>query len=478
MVDRRDFVKYSAALTVSSLAAPRMSLGEDHRDSDGVVVVGAGLAGLAAAYELHKAGEKVTVVEARGRPGGRVRTYRDPFADELYAEMGAEYVDATDEYDHKYCNEFGLKVITAKLYDGIYLRGRNISMAGLKDGTETLPYEGVKGGSLFGQEMQYTKDLVKKIKDPEQLPAEVLKLNNLSVVEYLLGQGAPQDIISLYKYLNATETTARPEQMSALKMVKDHAAAADFNEDVDEGRIFGGNDQLPKAFAKRLSPQILYNRAVKRIKWSDQGVEVFFAERGKLNSIAGKRLVLALPFSILREVAMDAYFSQKKMQVINTLSYGQVMKLAMQFRQRFWDEPGSIGQRVFSDTKLRRVYHTSADQPGPRGILLSFTTGSDAEYLGGLSSAQRQKQALEEATKIWPQAPRFWEGAAIKYWNEDPWVKGSYSFLGPGQIDYRQIAATSEPPVYFCGEHTETASMDGAIKSGVRVAQEILSASA
>ncbi|MEM7281441.1 MAG: NAD(P)/FAD-dependent oxidoreductase [Pseudomonadota bacterium] len=475
-MDRRHFIKFSTALSLSSLAWPRLSLGQSGRDSDGVIVIGAGLAGLAAAYELHKAGRKVTVLEARSHPGGRVRTYRDPFADGLYAEMGAEYVDATDDYDHKYCNEFGLKVMTAKLYDGIYLKGRNISMAGLKNGSETLPYEGAKGGSLFGQETQFTKELVSKIKDPEQLPEEVLKFDNLSVVEYLLDQGAPQDIITLYKYLNATETTARPDQMSALKMIKDHAAAADFNEDVDEGRIFGGNDQLPKAFAKNLSDQVLYNRPVKRFKWSKDGVEVFFQERGEIKSLQGKQLVLALPFSVLREVAMDTFFSNQKMEVVNSLRYGQVMKVAMQFKQRFWDESGSLGQRVFSDTKLRRVYHMSVDQPGPRGILMSFTTGTDAEYLGGLSSQQRQAQALAEATKIWPEAPKYWEGAAIKYWNEDPWVKGSYSYIGPGQLGFRKLAATSEPPVYFAGEHTETASMNGAIKSGVRVAHEILSA--
>ena len=74
-----------------------------------MLVLGAGLAGLAAAYELNRAGFGVTVLEARGRAGGRVRTYRDPFADGLYAEMGAEYVDATDELDHKYSPEFGLK---------------------------------------------------------------------------------------------------------------------------------------------------------------------------------------------------------------------------------------------------------------------------------------------------------------------------------------------------------------------------------
>lgn len=473
-MDRRTFIKLTTA--TASLALPGASLGAT--GSDSVIVVGAGLAGLAAAYELNKAGKQVTVLEARSRPGGRVRTYRDPFADGLYAEMGAEYVDATDDYDHKYCKEFDLKVMTAKLYDGIFLRNQAISMAGLKDGSEKLPFEGVNPGSLFGHEAQFTKDLVAKIKDPEHLPSEIRKMDNLSIVEFLVDRGAPADVITLYNYMNATESTARPEQMSALKMIKGHAEAGDFNEDVDEGRIFGGNDQLPKAFARRLSDQIFYNRPVKRIKWSKSGVQVFFDEKGITQSISGTQLVLALPFSVLRHVPMDPYFSNKKMEVINTLSYGQVMKVAMQFRSRFWNNKKSVGQRVFTDTKLRRLYDMSIDQPGPRGILMSFTAGADAEYLGGLSADQRQKAALAETTRVWPDAPKYWEGAAIKYWNEDPWTQGSYSFVGPGQIDYREIATKSEAPVYFAGEHTETASMNGAIKSGVRVAHEILSGGA
>ncbi len=117
-----------------------------------VIVVGAGLAGLAAAYELEGEGHKVTVLEARSRPGGRVRTYRDPFADGLYAEMGAEYVDASDTHAHFYCRKFGLEIRTAKLYDGIYLPGQRIRMQSLKDGSVSLPYEGARQGQLFGQE--------------------------------------------------------------------------------------------------------------------------------------------------------------------------------------------------------------------------------------------------------------------------------------------------------------------------------------
>ena len=186
------------------------------------------------------------------------------------------------------------------------------------------------------------------------------------------------------------------------------------------------------------------------------------------------RLVIALPFKVLRDVEITPKFSPEKMDVINTLGYGHVMKIAMQYKRRFWNDPGSIGQRVFTDTKLRRIYDMSIDQPGPRGILMSFTSGEDAEKLGMLSGEERLRAALEETTKVWPEVPKYWEGAAIKYWNEDPWVHGSYSFMNVGQkLDYRKVAGKSEGRVYFAGEHTGTNSIDSAIKSGVRVAEEI-----
>jgi monoamine oxidase len=148
----------------------------------------------------------------------------------------------------------------------------------------------------------------------------------------------------------------------------------------------------------------------------------------------------------------------------------------MQYQQRFWDEPSSLGQRVFTDTLLRRVYHFSIDQPGPRGILMSFTSGADAETLGRMSDAERLRTGLQEATKIWPEAPRHFEGGAVKYWNEDPWIRGSYSFEGVGQArDYLQIAAAPEGRVHFAGEHFSPYPgwMQGALFSGQRAAREV-----
>jgi monoamine oxidase len=481
LLDRRTFLAQTAGTLATSWTAaaaaraePSLAGMQAAPTSPQVVVLGAGLAGLAAAYELKKAGYAVTVIEARTRPGGRVLTYRDPFADGLYAEMGAEYVDATDEYDHRYCKELGLKVMTAKLYDAIFVRGQRFKMAAFKQAQEKLPYMGTEGGRLFGQEKAYLKRVLALIKDPEKLPPEILKLDNLSVVELLAQEGAPEDITALFTYTQACESTARPHEMSALHLVRSHRRS--FSEDTDEGRILGGNDQLPKGLARALAGQILYNRPVRKIAHDAEGATVTFEEGGSLRTLRAPRLVVALPFKVLRDIEVTPSFSPAKTKAVATLAYGHVMKLAMQYRQRFWDEPESLGQRVFTDTLLRRVYHFSIDQPGPRGILMSFTSGADAETLGRMSDAERLRAALQEATKLWPEAPRHFEGGAVKYWNEDPWIRGSYSFEGVGQArDYLQIAAAPEGRVHFAGEHTSVhrASMNGALESGVRAAAEV-----
>jgi monoamine oxidase len=482
-MDRRTFLAQTAGTlattwTAAAAASAEGSLTEMQVSASSgsrrVLVLGAGLAGLAAAYELKKAGFAATVLEARTRPGGRVLTYRDPFADGLYAEMGAEYVDATDEFDHRFCKELGLKVMTAKLYDAIFVRGQRFKMAPFKQGKEKLPYAGTEGGRLFGQEAAYLKRVLALIKDPEKLPPEILKLDNLSVVELLAQEGAPEDIAALFTYTQACESTARPHEMSALHLVRSHRRS--FSEDTDEGRILGGNDQLPKGLARALAGQILYNRPVRKIAHDAEGATVTFEEGGALRTLRAPRLVVAIPFKVLRDIEVTPSFSPAKSKCIATLAYGHVMKLAMQYQQRFWDEPQSLGQRVFTDTLLRRVYHFSIDQPGPRGILMSFTSGADAEALGRMSDGERLRTALQEATRVWPEAPRHFEGGAVKYWNEDPWIRGSYSFEGLGQArDYLQIAAAPEGRVHFAGEHTSVhrASMNGALESGVRAAAEV-----
>ena len=474
---RRSFLKKTAATTSLVAFSPLTisSIINGSSDDKRIIVVGAGLAGLSCAYELNQAGFNVILIEARSRPGGRVRTYRDPFADNLYAEMGAEYVDSTDNLVKQYCNKFGLKVLPAKQYDGVYVRGRRLSMKGIQSGIDSLPFEGIQKGKLFGQEVQYIQKWIDLVKQKGANSPEVLALDNMSVEEVLKKGGAPKDIIDLYTYTNATEATSVPSKMSALYMVLANSRTSAFSENTVEGRIFGGNDQLPKEFAKKLGTRIKYNRSLRSLVFSSNKITANVIEDGKRTSIKGIKCVLAIPASILRTIKIDPGFTAEKTNCIQKQQYGHVMKVAMQYRRRFWDDDNSIGQRVFTDTRLRRIYHFSINQPGPRGILLTFTSGEDAKKLGRLNEDRRMKVAQNTCKDIWPEAPQYWENGITKYWNEDPFVKASYSLSGVGQKGYREILAKPEGPVFFAGEHTaiHRASMNGAIESGLRVTEEL-----
>ena len=310
---RRSFLKKAGAITSVAAISPFTISSFLTRSSDDrrIIVIGGGLAGLSCAYELDQAGYNVILLEARSRPGGRVRTYRDPFADHLYAEMGAEYVDSTDTFVRDYCKKFNLKVLPAKQYDGVYVRGKHLTMKGLKSGMDSLPFEGTRSGQLFGQEVHYIQKWIDLVKEKGENSPEVQALDKMSVEQMLKKGGAPKDIIDLYTYTNATESTSVPSKMSALYMVLANAKTSAFSENTVEGRIFGGNDQLPKTLAKKLGTKIIYNRPLKRLGFDKNGVTATITENGKLTKIKGINCVLAVPASILRNIKINPGLDRK-----------------------------------------------------------------------------------------------------------------------------------------------------------------------
>lgn len=476
-ITRRSFIKKSGFATSLFSLSPlsNSSIFSKSTDDKRIIVIGAGLAGLSCAYELNEAGFNVMLIEARSRPGGRVSTYREKFSDSLYSEMGAEYVDSTDMYVQEYCKKFDLEVLPANQYDGVYLRDQRLTMKGLRSGNDLLPFEGTLKGKLFGQEVQYIKKWIDLVKLKGINSPEVQALDKMSVEEILKKGGAPRDIIDLYTYANATEETTVPSKLSALYMVLSNIKTSSFSENTVEGRIFGGNDQLPKILAKKLGKKIMYNRPLYRLDYDSNGIIATVKENEKQIQIPASKCVLAIPASILKNINIHPSFSKEKTNCIHNQEYGHAMKIAMQYRQRFWDSKNSIGQRVFTDTPLRRIYHFSIDQPGPRGILLSFTSGKDAIKLGKLDKNKRLEIAQNTCKNIWSESPQYWEKGIVKYWNEDPWAKASYSFAGVNQTNYREILAKPESSIYFAGEHTaiQRASMNGAIESGLRVTEEL-----
>jgi len=286
-ITRRSFIKRSGIVTsLFSLSSP--SIFPSSTDDNRIIVIGAGLAGLSSAYELDKAGYNVILVEARSRPGGRVSTYRDQFSDNLYSEMGAEYVDSTDKHVQDYCRKFNLKILPAKQYDGVNVRDNKLSMDRIVSGDVTLPYTGTENGMLFGQEVKYIQKWINLVNRKGINSSEVQALDKISVEDILKEGGAPQDIIELYSYANATESTTTPSKISALAMILSNIKTTGFSENTVEGRIFGGNDQLPKILAEKLGKKINYNTPLYQLNYDSDGVTATVKDNGKLTKISAK----------------------------------------------------------------------------------------------------------------------------------------------------------------------------------------------
>ena len=312
---RRTFIK-KAGLTTSLFSLYPLSYSSifsNSTDDKRIIVIGAGLAGLSCAYELDQAGFNVMLIEARSRPGGRVNTYRDPFSDNLYSEMGAEYVDSSDTYIQEYCKKFNLKILPAKQYDGVYVKGQTSSIEGLRSGRDLLPFKGTLEGKLFGQEVQYIQKWIDLVKLKGINSPEVQALDRISVEDILKEGGAPKDIIDLYTYANATEETAVPSKMSALYMILSNTRTSNFSENTVEGRILGGNDQLPKTLAQKLGTKIMYNRPLLRLDYNSNGIIATVKEKQRLVQIPAKKCVLAIPASILKNIEINPGFSEEKM---------------------------------------------------------------------------------------------------------------------------------------------------------------------
>ncbi|HEX8708490.1 MAG TPA: FAD-dependent oxidoreductase [Pyrinomonadaceae bacterium] len=469
----------AAALSLPSLGAlvPGQKKLARRGAAKRVLIIGAGLAGLAAAYELSELGHEVTILEARMRPGGRVHTLREPFSDGLYAEEGAARIPAVHNLTLKYARLFGLKLdpfYPAKL-DGVgYMRGHrvllkpnappDISQLGLK-----LTAEEQKAG-LAGLWMKYVgTKIVGSLGDAAAdswPPPSLQKYDRITYAEFLREQGASPDAMAVM----ALGFADPDDPVSAIEVFREMA--------LNNGllsKIRGGTDLLPRAFAAKLSEKIHYNSPVVAIEQDGRGVRaVVRPASGLQQSVPADYLLCTIPFTVLRRMEVRPAFSPEKERAVRQLSYQAVTRVYLQSRRRFWEQNGTNG---FGMSDLpEEVWQPTWDQPGPRGILMSYVRGRNAHRLTGMNEGERIAFILERMQKIHPGMAENFEGGASKAWEEDPWARGAYTSLGVGQMfGLMPHVARPEGRIYFAGEHASAwhGWMQGALESGNRAAREI-----
>lgn len=468
---RRAFLRVSGAASLGFLGRAVVRASPAKK----VVILGAGMSGLAAGLELTQAGHDVTILEAQLRPGGRVYTVRAPFSDGLHAEAGAGRIPSTHHITLDYVKRFHLELDPFFPQSGsnVFLwRGRRKVVPFGQDPDvnqfDVKFTEEERAVGFAGLTKKYLLPLQDKIRSlPEDgWPYPALpELGRISLRDYLRRQGASADAI---QYISEGF-----EDSSLLDFVHDsvsHAVPMLY-------KIRGGNDRLPHAMADLLRDKIRYGAAVVRIAQTSNGVEVTYTNAGAQHTILADRLICTIPFTVLRGIEVNPQWSTNKLFAIRNLYLGPVARVFAQTKSRFWEANGRNG---FAEVdQPMEIWSPTYKEPGTRGIVMSYIYEDLAVKYSAMSEEAQMQKSLDLYEQIHPGMRENFEGGATWSWLNHPWSKGAYLVTMPGQFEtVLPYVATPEGRIHFAGEHTSPWSgwIQGALHSGLRAAREVSAA--
>jgi monoamine oxidase len=466
------------------------------RKGASVVVLGAGLAGLLAAYELTKAGYKVQILEYQERAGGRNWSLR---GGDTYTELGG----ATQKigfaqgnyfnpgpwripHHHRtllhYCRQFGVALEPfVQLNHAAYVHSTDAF------GGKPKRYKEV-AADFKGK----VSELLGKAIDQKALDAELTLEDRERLLEALRGWGMLDKDM---RYVSSLRTSAhrgyaRPPG-GGVNGAPLPSALLDFHDVLDpqvwttmgffmnyemQTTMFqpvGGMDMIGKAFARQVEGQITYNAKVTRIAQNARGVVVSYRDMksGAVQEAHADWCVCTIPLSILAQI--EAEVSDDMAAAIRAVPYSGQVKIGLEFARRFWEEDEDIyGGISFTDQEISLISYPNDRMfsKGPAVLLGAFAREMGGYHLAGMTPQERIAAALAQGEVIHPQYRKeFLTGASVA-WSRVPWSLGCCArWNEETRRTHYQTLVAMDRRVVLAGEHASYVGcwMEGALLSSL-----------
>lgn len=492
---------YPAMLAMGMLrAAPVKPLHlEGGNKGKHIIILGAGLAGMTAAYELTKQGYQCTILEARDRSGGRCWSVRknatntetgseiqkSNFDEGLYYNAGPSRIPHHHQLTLHYCKELKVPI---QVYNNV-----NEAAYYYSEGKGPLSNKKIRSREIHNDVRGYMCEMLAKAIDNKQLDAAMTKEDGEKIIEYLKAEGG-LETNKLYKGLSRrgykeapgagtkAGSIADPHRLSDILssglMDPDFYNVAEYTYELQMSmfQAVGGMDMIAKAFEKTVGNNIKFNAEVTSIKNTADAVTVTYKNKEGVQTINGDYCICTIPLPVLSNIEHN--FSSDVSRAIDYITYINTGKIGLQFKRRFWEEDEQIyGGITHTNNELTQIFYPSYDYLEQKGILVGYYNFNDkAKRTGDLNFKQREELALAKGSLIHPQYKTEFENSFSISWHKTKYSMGGWALYSneERQTVYKALLQPDRQ-VYFAGEHMTylNAWMAGAFESARSVVNDV-----
>src|SRR5262252_5872013 len=442
-----------------------------------VIVVGAGLAGLAAARHLQGAGYSVLVIEARDRVGGRVLNHS--LGGGQVVDVGGQFVGPAQRHILGLAAELG--VVTLPIFtSGLTI----LEFGGRRHSYRRAPMLSPLQLVDSGRAIVALQRMARRVPvDAPWRAAGAAAADSRTLADWARRNVRTRLGRFAVEAFSRGVLACEPGEVSLLHVLFYLRAAGGFRQLTEvagaaqQDRFAGGSQLIALRMAERLGPdRVRLGAPVTRIEQEASRVVAHSAA----GAVTGRRAVVAAPPALAGRIGYDPPLPADRDQLTQAAPMGSVIKCLAAYDEPFWRQAGYNGQAT-SDGPAARVTFDTGPPDGSPGVLLGFVTGAEARRLARAGPVQRRAEVLASFARYFGPAATRPADYAEHDWTADPWTRGCYgAHFPPGT--WTQFGPALRRPVgllHWAGTETATSwsgYMDGAVQSGERAAAEVLEA--